>query len=154
MAREINRKRLAHIFLLPEEAGDAEIIEAIRVAAVQMNVADRPFVLPTDLDLRGCLYALWDCQKADREFEEEAFGRLCDEIDRLRAAGDELQRRIGIRVMMIQIIIDQARDQTEREDPAVVAARRAEEARSKKEATREKRRQKKAAKAAETAERT
>lgn len=154
MAREINRKRLTRLFQLPDGAEDAEVIEKIRLYTERLNTSVRPFVLPVGLDLRGCLYALWDCMQQDREFGEEAYGRLCDEIDKLRAENAQCLRPVDARFTMLEIVIDRARDQTEWEDPAVLTARRKEQALAKKEAERERRRQKKAAKDADAAGRT
>ncbi|MCJ2065968.1 hypothetical protein MKK63_25145 [Methylobacterium sp. J-088] len=148
MAREINRKRLTRLFELPDGAADAEIVEKIRLFCGRFDGCARTFVLPDELDLRSCLYALWDCMWDDREFSEAADSQLDVEIERLKAANNERLHRIHSRYSMLELIIESARNQTEWEDPSVITARRKEQVLAKKEAARERQRQKKAAEAA------
>ena len=152
MAREINRKRLTRMLKLPDGAEDAEIIEQIREQTELANSCVRPFVLPTGLDLRGCLYALWDCVQADDEFGGRASVQLSKEIVKLKAAHAERLRTIDYRFLLFRILIDEARDQTEWEPLSVREARHEEKMRAKKEAASERRREKKAAAAAKDAE--
>ncbi|MDH3028641.1 hypothetical protein [Methylobacterium fujisawaense] len=148
MAREINRKRLTRLFELPDGAADAEIVGKIRLFCERFEDCARTFVLPAGLDLRACLYALWDCMRDDREFSDAAESQIYDEIKRLKAANNERLHRIHSRYSMLELVIESARNQTEWEDPSVITARHKEQVLAKKEAARERRRQKKAAKAA------
>lgn len=150
MPLEINRKRLTRLFDLPDGAADAEIVEKIRLFCARFDDCARPFVLPPGLDLRSSLYAVWDCMRDDREFADAAHSQLYDEIERLKAVNDERLHSINSRYSMLELVIESARSQAEWEDPAVLIARRKEQALAKKEAARERRRQK----AAETAGRT
>ena len=114
MTDGINRKPLARSFLLSERVGDKRLVREIRRYARGFGRRGRPFKLPRDLDLEGCLAALAERLEDEHEHLDAIADQMVEAMDVIKRKFDAKERQAWMRIWTLQLILRVAHLQPEK----------------------------------------